>query len=42
MFLKIPYQNFKKLKDKVIFDGRNILNKEKLHKNGIEYIGIGK
>ena len=42
MFLKIPYQNFKKLKDKVVFDGRNILNKDKLKKNGIEYIGIGK
>ena len=41
-FLKIPYKNFKKLKDKVVFDGRNILNREKLKKNGIEYIGIGK
>ena len=27
-FLKIPLKNFKKLRDKVIFDGRNILNKE--------------
>ena len=41
-FLKIPLKNFKKLRDKVIFDGRNILNKEKLKNNGIEYIGIGK
>ena len=41
-FIKIPYKNLKKLKDRVVFDGRNILNREKLEKNGIEYIGIGK
>ncbi len=41
-FLKIPHKNFKKLKDKVVFDGRNILNRQELKKNGIEYIGIGK
>lgn len=32
----------KKLKNKVIFDGRNIYNPEKLKKMGFEYYGIGR
>jgi hypothetical protein len=30
------------LKEKVIFDGRNIMDKSLLIKNGFNYIGIGK
>ena len=32
----------KKLKEQVIFDGRNCLNKDNFIKNNIKYIGIGK
>ncbi|MBL33038.1 MAG: UDP-glucose 6-dehydrogenase [Gammaproteobacteria bacterium] len=32
----------KKLKSKVVFDGRNCLNKEKILQNNIKYIGVSK
>jgi len=32
---------FSKLKDKVVFDGRNILDPKKLARNNIIYHGIG-
>ena len=35
------HPDFKKLENKVIFDGRNILNVNQLRKYNIEYFGIG-
>jgi len=35
------YEKLKKIKSKAIFDGRNILKKEKVIKNGLIYFGIG-
>ncbi|MDB2665363.1 UDP-glucose/GDP-mannose dehydrogenase family protein [Gammaproteobacteria bacterium] len=35
------YEKLKKIKSKAIFDGRNILKKEKVIKNGLTYFGIG-
>ena len=40
-FANISVNKLLNLKDKLIFDGRNILNKNKLHSD-IEYYGIGK
>lgn len=41
-FKELPINDFLNLRDKLVFDGRNILNMNKLSKAGIEYIGIGK
>ena len=41
-FANISVNKLLNLKDKLIFDGRNILNKDKLLSAGIEYYGIGK
>lgn len=41
-FLKIPVKKFKKLKIKVIVDGMNCLDKEKIFAQGIIYKGIGR
>lgn len=41
-FANISVNKLLNLKDKLIFDGRNILNKNKLLSAGIEYYGIGK
>mgnify|MGYP001158765644 CR=1 FL=1 len=41
-FWNVSPDHFLKLKDRVIFDGRNILDKEKLENIGIKYIGIGR
>ncbi len=41
-FVKIPPENFKKNKIKVIIDGMNCLDKEKIQKLGIIYKGIGR
>tara|TARA_Y100001936_G_scaffold253168_1_gene316256 strand:+ start:132 stop:1445 length:1314 start_codon:yes stop_codon:yes gene_type:complete len=40
-FLDPDYTHISKLKDKVIFDGRNILNKNKAKEFGLKYMGIG-
>jgi len=34
-------EKLKLLHDKVIFDGRNILNRDKIKNNGIDYYGVG-
>lgn len=41
-FWNVSPNNFLQLKDKVIFDGRNILNKEKLADLEIKYFGVGR
>lgn len=41
-FKKIPVEKFKKYLIKVVIDGRNILNKDKIIKSGIIYKGIGR
>lgn len=40
-FWNPDYEKLKKMKSKVIFDGRNILKKEVAIKNGLTYFGIG-
>ena len=42
LFINPDIKMLKKLKEQVIFDGRNCLNKDKLTKNNIKYVGIGK
>lgn len=41
-FTNPDFKILKKLKGRVIFDGRNCLNKDTFIKNNIKYIGIGK
>jgi len=41
-FWSPPLKDLLLLKDKVIFDGRNIMDKDLLVKNGFKYFGIGK
>ncbi len=41
-FTNPDFKILEKLKGRVIFDGRNCLNKDTLIKNNIKYIGIGK
>lgn len=41
-FWNMSTEHFLQLKDKVIFDGRNILDKERLQDIGIKYFGIGR
>jgi nucleotide sugar dehydrogenase len=41
-FLKIPPEKFKKRKIKIVIDGLNCLNKEKIQNAGIIYKGIGR
>ncbi|MDC0443021.1 UDP-glucose/GDP-mannose dehydrogenase family protein [Gammaproteobacteria bacterium] len=40
-FFNPKIEHLLKLKDKVVFDGRNILDEQKLAKNDIDYFGIG-
>lgn len=40
-FLEINVRDFLNLKDKTIFDGRNILDQKKFERQGIRYIGVG-
>lgn len=40
-FKKLPIKDLLELNDKVIFDGRNLLSKELLSRNGIKYYGMG-
>ena len=41
-FWNINPEIFEHLKDKCIFDGRNILDKEKIESAGIKYFGVGR
>ncbi len=41
-FIKMNIKKFKKSGVKVIIDGRNCLNKDKIRNNGIIYKGIGR
>ena len=41
-FWNVPPEHFLQLKDKCIFDGRNILDKDKIESMGIHYFGIGR
>lgn len=41
IFWNPDYKKLQNLKDRVVFDGRNILNKDKLNDYGLEYLGIG-
>lgn len=41
-FKEISEDNLSKLRDKKVFDGRNLLNKKKLNALGLEYYCIGK
>ena len=41
IFWNPNYKKLRKLKDKSVFDGRNILEKHKMTENGLEYIGVG-
>lgn len=41
-FLNPEYTKLKKLKQKIIFDGRNVLNKEKIESNDLQYFGVGR
>ena len=41
IFWNPDYKRLQNLKDRVVFDGRNILNKDKLNDYGLKYLGIG-
>jgi UDPglucose 6-dehydrogenase len=41
-FWNVSPEHFLQLKDKCIFDGRNILDKNKIESIGIHYFGIGR
>jgi UDPglucose 6-dehydrogenase len=41
-FWNYPEENLLQLRDKCIFDGRNILDKEKIESVGIKYVGVGR
>ncbi len=41
IFWNPDFNNLRSLKDKIIFDGRNILNGHKVNQYGLEYLGIG-
>ena len=41
-FRVLNYKALDKMKNKVIFDGRNIYQPEELNKNGFTYYGIGR
>ena len=41
-FWNVNPEIFEHLKDKCIFDGRNILDKEKIESVGIKYVGVGR
>tara|TARA_B100001250_G_scaffold65148_1_gene51589 strand:+ start:3201 stop:4511 length:1311 start_codon:yes stop_codon:yes gene_type:complete len=41
LFWNPDFKKLQNLKDKTIFDGRNILNKDKLEQYGLKYFGIG-
>lgn len=41
-YLELPYERLQPLMEKpCIFDGRNALNKEQMHKQGYTYLGVG-
>ena len=40
-FWNVDYDKLRLLKDRLIFDGRNFLDKEKLNGEGLKYIGVG-
>jgi UDPglucose 6-dehydrogenase len=41
-FKKVEYENFEQIRDKTVFDGRNLLDSNKLSKLGIKYYSIGR
>ncbi|MDA7562979.1 UDP-glucose/GDP-mannose dehydrogenase family protein [Gammaproteobacteria bacterium] len=41
-FINPDYTKLKKLKQKIIFDGRNVLNIEKIESNDLKYFGVGR
>ncbi len=41
IFWNPDFQILQNLKDQIIFDGRNILNKDKVNQYGLKYLGIG-
>ena len=41
-FWNMSPEHFMQLKDKCIFDGRNILDKDKIESMGIQYFGVGR
>lgn len=41
IFWNPDHERLQNLKDQIIFDGRNILNKDKLNEYGLKYLGIG-